>query len=177
MVSQLGKLQRRVRFQQWKYGLAALVISLAGIAVTVFNSTTSDVQIDPEASRAPVPSPSASVPSMDFFEILATLDKQRKDAFETRDLRALLLVYDQNSPQGLLDQKLLKRIVTRKLTMNFREATLISVSPLTKVEQDSVEVVLEVKDSVDGIERLWNITLKKQADESWRISRVTKVPL
>lgn len=177
MVSQLGKLQRKVRFQQWKYGLAALVVSLAGIAVSVFNTTTAESQTVLITSQTPVTTPSASTSSIDFFHILSTLDEKRKEAFEKRDLDALMLVNEKNSPQELLDRRLLKRIINRKLAISFKKSTLLSVSPLSRVEQDSVEVMLKVKDSVDGVERLWNITLKKQVDGSWRISLVTKVPL
>ena len=177
MASHLGKLQRKVKFQQWKYLIVALLVSIAGISTTLFNfrfSHTPGVLVV-ESHIPGKPSQSPSMPN--FKEILTTLDASRRHAFETRDIGALSKVNEDDSPQALRDYSMMKQIIQEKRDIVFANVIVLSVEIISEFQPDTSEVVLEVCDSVDGNKRLWNITLTKHQDGTWRYSEVMSIPL
>lgn len=177
MVSELNSLQRKIRFQKWKYAFAAITMSFAGISVTVMNVSLQENPVKILASQLPSVQSSPSASQIDFLYVITTLDQYRRKAFEKKDLVGLSRVNHPGSKQAELDEQMLKRIIKRNLSIDFVNANITSVAPLSNVSDSSTEVLLEVRDWVNGIERVWNVTLVRQEDGSWRFSLVTLVPL
>ena len=177
-MTRLHTLQRKARFERWKYAIATLLLSLAGIGVTLSNSQHSMPLATPliEDSATPVQSTAiAETPGIDFFAIIVELDEIRNEAFRSRNLDALLKVSAPNSPQLFQDQKILKQIINEDLSVTFALPTLISVKQVFNASSD--EVQLEVLDQKENIQRAWMVKLIRQSDGSWRYFEVTSIPL
>lgn len=178
IVTRLQTLQRKTRIQRWKYVIVAVLMSLAGIGVTLSTTSHSMPAVTQliEDSAVPFSSTSASqTPDIDYFGVILALDEVRNEAFRSRNLDALLMVSAHNSPQLLRDQKMLKRIIDKNLTVEFALVTLISVEPIPTSSSD--EVLLKVKDQRENLLRDWNVKLIRQSDGSWRYFEVTSIPL
>ena len=180
MVSDLGKLQRKIRFQQWKYVIAIVLMSLASAAVAFANlGTTSPERLllseNSAKENSATPIPSATESSTNFLDVLATLDNYRQQAFEKRDLQILALVNLKGSKQARADEAALKRIIRENLSFTFADSTLVSALQIPRFSKDSSQALLEVKDIVQGKERIWYITLTKNLEGAWRYSEVSRV--
>ncbi|MFZ9308881.1 MAG: hypothetical protein ACO24W_01635 [Candidatus Nanopelagicales bacterium] len=177
-MTRLQTLQRKTRIQRWKYVIAAVLIALAGIGVTLSNPSHSMPAVTQliEDSAVPLSStPASQTPGIDYFSVILALDELRNEAFRSRNFDALLMVSAQNSPQLLRDQKILKRIIEENLAVEFALVTLISVEPISTSSSD--EVLLKVRDQRENQERSWNVKLIRQSDGRWRFFEVTSVPL
>lgn len=177
MVSQLNRLQRKIRFQKWKYVVAAVVMSFASISVTLTNSFSHEQPVAVVMSQSPSLQASPRATPVNFIAIITALDQRRREAFEEKDFSGLSLVNETGSPQAELDENLMKRIIKRDLSVEFVNARIVSALPMSQVNDDADEVLLEVKDRVNEVERVWKITLVRQADGSWRYRLVRQVPL
>lgn len=176
MVSQLGTLQRKIRFQKWKYVFAGIILSLAGISVTAMNASPHENPMLLHIRPTPSVESSPSSSPINFFQIITSLDQRRREAFEKKDIFGLSHVNHPGSIQAELDEKMLKQIIKQNLTIEFINAHVMSVEPISNIRDSSTEVTLEVRDRVNGVERLWKVTLVRQESRSWRFSLVTLVP-
>lgn len=154
-----------------------LIVSLAGISVTVLNASPYDSVPLLEVSELPSVQSSPSATPIDFMQIITLLDQRRREAFEKKDVIGLASVNHAGSSQAMLDENMLKHIIENNLSIEFLNADIISVLPLSALSEFTNDVMLEVRDSVNGEERRWNVTLVRQEDGSWRFSLVTRVPL